>query len=211
LKAVLFDFDETLAKVNEELFAKNYFKNLQEFFLTKGISANVQLIVSCIEHITVKADGKTDNYHRFMSCFATRAGKSADFWANLFLEFYESRFFEDLKRHFRINTRVKDILERSKRNGLTTVLASNPIFPSIAVEKRLQWIELSAGIFDLITTMEDFHYCKPDPRYYTEVCTKIVVNPEQCVMIGNDHKMDKACEKIGMKFIHVSESENFVI
>jgi len=211
LKAVLFDFDETLAKVNEELFAKNYFKNLQEFFSTKGISANVQLIVSCIEHITVKADGKRDNYDRFMSCFAAKTGRSDDFWKNLFLEFYESRFFEDLKRHFRINTQIKDILESSKRNGLITVLASNPIFPAIAVEKRLQWIELNADTFDLITTMEEFHYCKPDPRYYTEVCTKIGVDPEQCVMIGNDHKMDKACEKTGMKFIHVSEGESFVI
>lgn len=67
----------------------------------------------------------------------------------------------------------------------------------------MNWIGLSEKDFHLITDMESFHFCKPDPRYYLEICEKIGVLPEDCVMYGDDEVNDGACEKTGMKFIKV--------
>ena len=53
--------------------------------------------------------------------------------------------------------------------------------------------------FDIVTTYETSNYCKPNLDYYREVCTKMGVLPEECVMVGNDVSEDMVAEQLGMK------------
>jgi FMN phosphatase YigB (HAD superfamily) len=76
--------------------------------------------------------------------------------------------------------------------GLKVVIATNPLFPAIAVEERLAWAGLPVAAFDydLVTAYENMHASKPHPAYYREILAMIDCAPETAVMIGDDWKND---------------------
>ncbi|AEH51928.1 HAD family hydrolase [Pseudothermotoga thermarum] len=207
MKAILFDYDGTLALVDEDQFAKAYFERLKNF-VQKGYSVSISSkdVLDCVEHIISNANGKTNNFSRFLKCFSARFKVSID-WEKVFNDFYTSDEFENLKVFVKPNLNVIKVLLKAKESGLKTVLATNPVFPMVAIKRRLNWIDLDEKDFDLITAMENFHYCKPDPRYFLQICFLLNVEPKDCVMVGNDDYFDKACEKVGVTFKHVSEIE----
>ena len=69
----------------------------------------------------------------------------------------------------------------------------------MATENRIRWAGLSVDDFELITTYENCHYCKPNPKYYTEILERTGLNPEECLMVGNDVTEDMVAQTIGMK------------
>ncbi|MGJ8455305.1 HAD family hydrolase [Pseudothermotoga sp. U03pept] len=204
MKAFLVDFDGTLASVDEKTFTEQYFSQLKAFAQERfSVAISPEQILRCVEHITRFADGKVNNYDRFLSCF--QAESNLPDVRTIFNEFYLSASFDTLKRLVKPNYGVVEVLKRAKQNGLITVLATNPVFPKVAVVKRLGWINLKEEDFDLITHMENFHFCKPDPRYYLEICSTIKVKPEDCMMIGNDELLDRACEQVKIRYTKVQE------
>ncbi len=203
MKAYFFDFDGTLALLDESEFLIDYFKSLGDFLKMDPVKLSKE-ITSIIREITINADGFRSNYDRFMESFIRRFGGDTREWEKTFKKFYESSYFKRLSCHFLPNDKVITFLQERKGEGNKIVLATNPVFPKSAMIERLSWIGLKAEDFALITSMEDFHYCKPDPRYFLEVCSKISEKPENCVMIGDDDEMDGACEDVGIKFIKVS-------
>ena len=86
-----------------------------------------------------------------------------------------------------------------KEKKYRIVLATNPVFPGIATESRIRWAGLQPSDFELYTTYENSHYCKPNVAYYEEILQKIGCRPEECVMIGNDVAEDMVVQKIGMR------------
>ena len=79
------------------------------------------------------------------------------------------------------------------------VLATNPLFPKVATESRIRWAGLNPDDFEIYTTFETSHYCKPNLDYYREVLNELQVSAEECLMIGNDVSEDMVAEKLGMK------------
>ena len=61
------------------------------------------------------------------------------------------------------------------------------------------WAGLSSEDFECYTTYENSHYCKPNPKYYEEVVTGMELQPNECLMVGNDVTEDMIAETIGMK------------
>lgn len=198
-KALLFDYDGTLALVDEERFREEYFF-LLNVFLVEHYKAAVDYyeILNCVAQITRCADGVTSNYERFLKCLSTALGKFN--WRDVFENFYASEEFDRLKELVKPNDKVLEVLKRAKEAGLLVVLATNPVFPKSATERRLRWIGLNLSDFNHATFMENSHYCKPDPRYFLEVCDAISVDPQDCLMVGNDDLFDGACKSIGMKY-----------
>ena len=94
---------------------------------------------------------------------------------------------------------LHDILEQLKQMGLTLVVASNPIYPRIAMEKRLVWGDVDIPYFELVTHMENMNFVKPDKAYYKQIYSKIGVLPEYCLMVGNDPGNDMAAAGVKMK------------
>ena len=80
----------------------------------------------------------------------------------------------------------------AKKAAKHVVLATNPIFPRVAVESRLEWSGVSADSFALITDYENSSFCKPNPAYFTEILTKLGVDAQNCLMIGNNADEDIA-------------------
>ena len=86
-----------------------------------------------------------------------------------------------------------------KQAGLRVALATNPIFPSIATEKRIRWAGLKPEDFELFTTYENSKYCKPSLGYYSELLKQLQVAPEECLMVGNDVGDDMVAEALGIQ------------
>ncbi len=202
MKAFLFDLDGTLLLSQEEIFYSKYFELLGRY-MSDLIEPKilVKLVNTTIEEITFD-DGKDNNYERFMIKIGKHFKISTDEIEQRFKSFYNVPF-KELKNLTRPN--VDLISEMRKMDGVK-VLATNPIFPEIAIRERMKWAELDDDDFTLVTFMENSYHLKPDPEYFWDISKKIGVKPQDCVMFGNDPFLDGACEKIGIKFILVGKT-----
>ena len=79
------------------------------------------------------------------------------------------------------------------------MLATNPISPALATDWRIRWAGLKPEDFELYTTFENSHYCKPNLKYYEEILQKLNVRPEECLMVGNDVEEDMITRQMGMQ------------
>lgn len=201
MKAFLFDLDGTLLLSDEEIFYKRYFELVGEEF-EKFV--NPKDFINAINKIIkemIFGDGIKDNYRNFMENISKYFGKDTDEIEKRFIDFYHGNF-----KLLKPLTKPNDDLISQLRtlNGIK-VLATNPIFPEIAIRERMRWAGLKDEDFTFVTFMENSHYLKPNPEYFLEISRKIGVAPQNCTMIGNDPVLDGACEKIGMKFVLIGD------
>ncbi len=201
MKAFLFDLDGTLLLSDEEVFYNRYFELVGQEF--KDI-VNPKELIDAIKEIIgnmIFDGGVEDNYRRFMEKISQKFGKKALEFEKRFSVFY-SNSFRSLKPLTKPNERL---INHMRTLDGVKVLATNPIFPEMAIKERMKWAGLDDDDFALVTFMENSHYLKPNPKYFLEICEKIKINPQDCTMMGNDPKLDGACEKVGIKFVLVGE------
>lgn len=113
--------------------------------------------------------------------FGTLAGKDCRKDEPVFDSFYRNEFVA-AKNACQQTLAAKEIINLIKESGKRLILATNPIFPAVATENRIAWAGLSTGDFELITTYENSSYCKPNPKYYTEIFEKTGLAPEECLI-----------------------------
>ena len=108
------------------------------------------------------------------------------------------RDFPKLQCYTRAEPLIKRILEVAAKQKRELVIATNPVFPEIAIRQRLQWAGIGHLPFRLITTYENMHFCKPHLEYYSEILKKLNRLPGDCLMIGNDAREDLAANGVGI-------------
>lgn len=190
LECVLFDLDRTLLYMDQIAFTKAYLGEIGEFMTRYGYEPSrlAKTIMSCTYEM-IANDGSNTNYTVFWSAFARAYGESALGDKSRFDKFYVKRF-DSLSDSCGKITGAVESVQKIRAMGLKLVLASNPVFPRIAMEKRAQWAGLDVGMFDYVTSYENSRYCKPNPMYYTEIAKAVGVLPENCLMVGNDVRED---------------------
>ncbi|MFW6410109.1 MAG: HAD family hydrolase, partial [Halanaerobiales bacterium] len=98
-----------------------------------------------------------------------------------------------------IHKRGSKLVEMLREAGYKLVLATNPLFPHIAVVERMKWAGINPGDFDFISSYEKLHFSKPNPDFFIELTNRTGVEPKNCVMIGNDVQEDLVASELGMK------------
>lgn len=195
---IFVDYDGTLVKNSEEKFMKTYFS-----ILSRKVKLPVEkifnLVMDSIYEITKIEDPSKNLFERFLESISKKTGKSKDYWYNIFLDFYKNEF-DELRKIIKVNKKLTNFI---KNSNYKFIFASNPLFPEIAVKKRIDFANLSPENFFYIATMENSHYAKPNPKFFAEILEKIGVAADKCLMIG-DTENDKASEKVGIKFINVN-------
>ncbi|MBR2472386.1 MAG: HAD family hydrolase, partial [Clostridia bacterium] len=93
--------------------------------------------------------------------------------------------------------RAKELISLCKEKGFRVFLATNPLFPRVATASRMRWAGLSEDDFEFFTTYENSHFCKPEPKYYLEVMNRAGIDPEECLMVGNDMCDDMSAAATG--------------
>ena len=178
MKAVLFDLDNTLILYDEAAFYERYFREASRVFNdVMGSGEFFERIIKGIKAI-FDSDGERTNADIFLEIFSenTMLNKE-EIWAR-FLHFYETGY-DELKGDIILPGLVRDVVKGIRELGVTTVLASNPIFPFNVQMKRLLWGGLDNLEFDLVTHIENMRFCKPRREYYLEISRKIGISSRQ--------------------------------
>ena len=198
ITTVLFDLDGTLLPMDQDLFIKEYFKGLAARLAPHGYDP-AALINSIWKGTAamVRNVGVKTNEAVFWDCFASVFGEESRKDEPKFREFYETDF-QKVQQVCGYHPAAREIIDLVKSKDLTAVLATNPIFPAIATESRIRWAGLSTDDFAHYTTYENSTFCKPNPAYYREILTKLNLQPEECVMVGNDVIEDTAALQAGI-------------
>lgn len=199
IKMILFDLDGTLLPMDQDVFVKTYFGMLAKKLATHGYEPEklIQSIWSGTSAM-IKNTGEKLNEEVFWDDFASYFGEKAKEDLPLFDAFYQNEF-DEVQKVCGYNPQAAETLKRIKDAGFRVALATNPLFPSIATEKRIRWAGLSPNDFELYTTYENSRYCKPNLKYYQEIIEQLGVVPEECLMVGNDIGDDMVVTELGMQ------------
>ncbi len=203
-KVILFDLDGTLLPMNTDLFEKIYFKGLCQKF-TNMIDS--QLLVKSIWEGTkamMLNDGHLTNREVFAKRFTQVSGLDYYMHEEEFLKFYENEF-QDCLNACQVTKTSKEIIDILKQKGYTVAIATNPIFPKIATVSRMNWLGLNYEDFPLVTTFENSYHAKPNPQYFQDVCDYLNVDPQDCIMVGNDVEEDGIASKLGIEVFLITD------
>ena len=199
ITTVLFDLDGTLLPMDQEVFVKDYFGRLAAKLAPQGYDP--KLLVDTIWRGTaamVRNDGAKTNEAVFWDYAVAVYGEKFLQDKHFFDEFYEEEF-DKIKASCGFHPAAAEIVKELKARGLRVALATNPIFPARATQWRMGWAGLNPEDFELYTTYENSCHCKPNPEYYRDVLTQLNVQPEQCLMVGNDVGEDMVAGQLGMQ------------
>lgn len=199
INTILFDLDGTLLPMDQEKFVNVYFKMLAAKLVPYGYEPQqlINAILAGIEAM-IKNDGSQLNEDAFWKRFVDIYGDKVLADKPVFEDFYKNEF-QDARSFCGFNPKAAETVRSLKDKGYRVVLATNPLFPSIATESRIRWAGLEPSEFDLYTTYENTSYCKPNLDYYRDILKRINCRPEECLMVGNDVGEDMVVEALGMQ------------
>jgi len=208
ISTILFDLDGTLLPIDTDNFIKEYMKlitvKLAPYIEPKKVPE--YLMKSTYKMIQDKNPQKT-NREVFMEDFLSKVCCCEEEITRVFMSFY-TKEFKALKCCVKEHPEIHKIITILQNKNVDIVVATNPIFPEIAIKERLRWIDAHTLPFKLITSYENMHFCKPHVEYYEEILSKINKKPDECLMVGNDVEEDLAARKVGIKTFLV---KNFLI
>ena len=205
IKTVLFDLDGTLLPMDMEEFTTGYFAMLTQKLAPRGYEPK-QLIdaIWAGTGAMVKNDGSQTNEEAFWKKFAQIFGEKSLKDMPLFEEFYANEF-QEAKKFCGYNEWAAKAVRTIRASGRRVVLATNPIFPSVATESRLRWVGLEPSDFELYTTYETCRYCKPNVNYYRDLLDLLDLRAEDCLMVGNDVTEDMVAQTLGMQVFLITD------
>ncbi|WP_448375335.1 HAD family hydrolase [Fervidobacterium sp.] len=198
---VFLDYDGTIIENAESEFLKVYF-SLFSKKAEMDFDTALNLVMTSVEEGVRNPDNTKTLYEKFTNSISNKSTKSKEEWIRVFYDFYTNEF-DELEKIVKPNQELLKLIASTKKN---LIFASNPLFPKIATYKRIKFAGLEPEIFYYIAHMENSTYAKPNPLFFKEILEKLQLKPSECVMIG-DTEFDMACEKVGIRFIHVNNKK----
>lgn len=206
LDAILFDLDGTLLPMDNDVFTKGYLSLLSRAIAPHGYEPREMLSAMWYGvEAMVRNDGKELNCDAFLRAFAERLGDRVYDDIRHFDAFYldgfgEARAFTEPTENARIAVQL------ARKKAKRVVLATNPLFPAVAIKARLDWAGLSFEDFDLVTHYGNSRACKPNPTYYRLILDEIGARPEAALMIGNHADEDiRSAASLGLSTFFLTD------
>ena len=206
-KAILFDLDGTLLNIDMDYFLKQYFRKMVELAVEMGYKEGTLLVDQVwrsTEVMIADLDSESSNEEVFMRDFCQNWPYSPEEITSFFERYYQE-CFPRLKDFCSPFPGIPEMINYIMEKELKVVIATNAVFPMSALQDRIKWAGLGRYDFELVTSYELMHFCKPHVQYYEEIAERIGVHPEECLMIGNDTGEDLPAGKIGMKTFLVED------
>jgi len=201
MQAVLFDLDGTLLDVSMDAFLNRYFGALQAVVAPRYPGIDLVGAVLAATRVMHKPHPGT-NRDAFYSDFKARTGVDLESDWKVFEDFYRD-VFPKLGEGYGPNPGALEAIQAARALGLKVAIATQPIFPRVAIEHRLSWAGLSGVEFDVVTTFEIMGSCKPSPDYFRQVASMIGCDPGECIMVGDDRDADMPASAVGMRTFYV--------
>ncbi len=197
-KAILFDLDGTLMPTTNEDFEKVYLHTLGEA-LSEHIEPKALLtsMWKALEVMVLDQSDKT-NETVFFDSFGELVGEDVIKKIEPLFEKYYLNEFEILKTVLDDNTEMVKTIEKLKAKGYRLVIATNPMFPEVAVRQRVVFSGFNPDDFDFMSNFSIHTKTKPSIAYYKEVLKHNNLDPKDCLMVGNDMEEDMVVKALGM-------------
>ena len=198
---LLLDLDDTLLYNPMGKFLPAYLELLGKQLSQIVKSTNVpEAVLAGTERMVKNEDPGSTLEDKFDSYFYPRIGIAKKDLVTEIDFFYEN-IFPNLRNLTKPIPEAINVIKKISQNGISFVIATNPLFPKSAVYQRLDWAELSLPLKDFrsITSYEKYHFAKPNPAYYAEILSKLGWPENTVAMVGNDWELDiKPAEKLGI-------------
>ncbi|MDO9087842.1 MAG: DinB family protein [Anaerolineaceae bacterium] len=189
---ILFDLDDTLLENSMETFLPAYLYKLGEH-LSNYISPKLlpTAIFTGTEFMVNNNDPSKTLEECFDQYFYPHIGYSKDHLYNHLKDFYNNKF-PALAPFTKIIPAAQIQINKMVDSHHKIVIATNPLFPKIAIEHRIEWANLGLPLsdFEYITNYEEMHFTKPKPEFIAEILGKLGWPDEFTLMVGNEWDMD---------------------
>lgn len=197
-KAILFDLDGTLMPITNEDFQKVYLSSLAEK-LSPYIEPKLMLnaMWQSLE-VMMNDQSQKMNDRVFFKHMNQLLGKDLVETLTPEFEAYYLNEFKVLKDALDSNHEMVETISYLKNKGYDLIVATNPMFPAVAVEQRIKFSGLKVDDFKYVSNFELHSATKPNVKFYEEVLEINNLKPEECLMIGNDMQEDMVVKHLGM-------------
>jgi FMN phosphatase YigB (HAD superfamily) len=197
---LLFDLDDTLLDTNMESFIPAYFQALSTHFADRVPStATLSALMSSTKLIYKSQNPMRTLREVFDENFYHQLGASRNEMAGLVEQFYDD-VFPMLSVHTHQRPDAVPLIEWALSSGYRVAIATDPLFPCRATLHRVRWAGLKPEYFEIISTVESFHFSKTYPAYYAEVLGRMGWQDGPVLMIGNDVDRDMIpAQRLGLK------------
>lgn len=214
IKAVLFDLDDTLLDLNLTAFLVRYYQGLAERIA--HASDRPSLLVSpalALSLARMEDERRTDSLlnrdflrNTFFSLTGIPLGDPA--FVHLWEE-YDLTVAPTLGGGpvmARPMPGGRAAIEAVRSMGLTCALATNPNFSLEADLVRMGWAQVEPEDFVAISSWETATRVKPNALYYEEFCAQLGFAPQECLMVGNNARLDFPHPPCGIRTAYVGHA-----
>ncbi len=198
IQAILFDLDGTL--LDHDMVRDFLPPYLEALAINMAHMAPPQKLVDGImagSAAITENDGTRTNEAAFAAVFYPFVGVSRAVLEPALMQFYTHEF-PKLRQFTRRKPEAREVVKLAFDLGYAVVIATNPYFPAIATQHRLAWAGVEDFPYRKVTTYENSHFAKPNPRYYTEILDELKCDPEETLVVG-DESMDMVAAHTGCR------------
>jgi FMN phosphatase YigB (HAD superfamily) len=198
---ILLDLDDTLISNDIDAFLKSYFTTLGEAFSPYVqppiMMAAMQKAVAAMLKKQFPGGTLEETFDRI---FYQEIGIEKKQMGQAVQSYYQT-VFPTLRSLTAPRPEAIELVHSAVQRGWSLVVATNPLFPAVAIYQRLEWAGLPVDqvSFKLVTTYENSHFCKPNPSYFTEILARLCWPEGAVVMVGNSLDADiRPAESLGI-------------
>ena len=200
IKNVLFDMDNTLYRVDETKWNKGYFIELARVFGELGYDGRTVagFVFSHGLDAMIKNNGVVTNATAFWKIMDEKLGIKREAVEPRLIKMYSTEW-QPAICNIEPKPEMQEILGLLRDKGVNIILATNPVLPLCATERRLNVAGIEPKTFSYISSYENSGFAKPNVEYYKELMRKCNILPQETFMVGNDPKNDKVIEELGIR------------
>ena len=214
IKAVLFDLDDTLLRLNLTAFIARYVYGATRLLASAARTSPAALGIPYVRaFLAMDAQDREDsltNERLFNQTFLASTGIPLDdpVIADL-MTYYEEQIVPGFSGGIvaaRPVPGAREAIEAVHDAGLLCALATNPTFSLSCDRARMGWAGVGEDDFSLVSTYSNSTRCKPSTRYYQEFANQLGVRLEECLMVGNDAVRDIVRDGCGLRTAYVGHA-----
>jgi FMN phosphatase YigB (HAD superfamily) len=189
IKAVFFDLDDTLLGNDMATFLPPYFQAM----VARFPELPPERVLRGVQAATQAAIHNTDPMRTLDAvlgeCLSAQLDLPRSVWQPRFDALY-AEDFPQLRALVTPRPEAAAFVHWALSHELKVVIATNAIFPRVAITQRLAWAGLGELPLAWVTSLETSHFAKPNPAYYGEILAELGLGPDEALMVGNDWSQD---------------------